>query len=536
MSQNNAGNSPTKTQSSFEEFYNNTFLIESSVDTPIESTKWPDIFLIDNGWNKAFNEKNIKKYCDTDKKSYHGDFTLDIIQKGLKIHPSKIHLVNVYEPKGNATWEPKVEKQASLERVLQTAKEGDIMLMNMELYRDPYNLPITHDPSSLEIVKKLIDKKVICIFPAGNAGVDLNDYISKYDNYLIAGSLSKSDSGLIYSSNYMTSEDSIKYITIPPERICGLSHSSAAAAVLTNYCIRKRIAEMDGESDTFLDVKTFLDNNFKDFKKPEIVYLADAPIVDNGIIKITKEQFFKWKNELNTQYKEKATFESIAKLISPINRNLFPFPRKLKFPNNQHNGVSRSISKKVLNAILNEKNKVYLGLKICFGLNEDGDIVLLASGYFKEKFDLERSTYNKHVFDMDYDTFSLNFDKDWDEGKVEAILENLELIKIDKAKRNYYIKEFRHIYKKTDTRGIIININLFKGLLEHLYSNGNDELKIMVVSDSRKMLDNETPDQEFGILVFNHDGTNPVCFIKDRVLNQADDTHTCPPMPKCDDE
>lgn len=497
----------------------------------------PKLFYIDNGWVKYLEETNKetnkpKKYCEKDKRAYHGDISLDIIKYISGIEDENICLVNVYE-KSYITGEPKVEKQSSLERVLQIAEPGDIMLMNMELYRDPYNIPITADPSSMKIVNELANKGVICIFPAGNSCIELSGYVEAPQNYILAGTVvnyyksrKTYDS---YGSNFFDKDEkNTYYFSIPEESIMGLYDSSAAAAIATGIAVSMRstwgkpIFNLKDLEDFITKFKTIVQNFSKSDEATRNSMVLPNEITSTGY---SVYQYKKWYEEFNRCPTDKATLEGLTKLMSPIHRNLFPYPKKLTFEENELQDIYKEISYKEIFDILKEfGDDGYLGLKVCFGVDENGDVKLVISGFCKEDLTLFNTSsgsscedivnHFKGVKHID-NVFYLSFER-----KTSAV---------EKA---FYISEFKR-YFKVETHGFVVSIKLLKAIFSEIYGleeGSEKKVKIMIVTDSRKMKNGDTPDQEFGVVISGKNGKNPICFIKDRVLNQA---VSCPPLKPC---
>lgn len=508
----------------------------------------PDIYIIDNGWVKYMSEEDypdIKRHYDPNQKSYHGDATVDIIRQS-KIPFDKIHLVNVYE-NSYITGEPKVEKQASLRRVLQLAKAGDIMLMNMELYRTPYNLPITADPASVEIVNELAKKGVICIFPAGNSCIDLADKIENPTNYLLVGAKNflkdevgnniKDGNGkdkLIHTSNFTTKGNMIyKALCDDCSEYFGLTQSSAAAAIVAKEIINFDRSNLKDNQDN-TEILTILLKKFRNTKGRTNPNKSNIKPIDKTNYKgtefdITSFMLEKWRKELSISYntenseKDKKNIEALANLLNPINRNLFPYPVKLKVFENDKNvnfiNFPRKFEQSILEKVVEEFKKDYLALKLCFGIDSNGNIIIIASGYIPKGFKSEKETTT--FFDVSKVAYSLYY-----EELPNSKGSDLDAYLITPTKRQFYIKEFQSYFKKTNTYGLTIGLEVLDGLLKHYYKG--DKLQFMVVSDSRNM----NSEQEFGILITNGDNEKPICIIKDRVINQADGP-SCPPVPPC---
>lgn len=501
-----------------------------SKGTPSNYSK---LFYIDNGWVKYLEETNkTKKYCEKDKLAYHGDTSLDIIKEISGIDDENIYLINVYE-KSYITGEPKVEKQSSLERVLQIAEPGDIMLMNMELYRDPYNIPITADPSSMRIVNELANKGVICIFPAGNSCIELSGYVEAPQNYLLAGTVVNYNENEktydSYGSNFFNKDEkNTYYFSIPEESIMGLYDSSAAAAIATGIAVSMRsmwsksIFNPKDLEDFITEFKKIV----QDFCKSDNVK-SSSDVLPNEITSTgySVYQYKKWYEEFNRCPTDKDTLEGLTKLMSPIHRNLFPYPKKLTFEENKLNDIYKEISYKDIFDILKEFEKQeYLGLKVCFGVDENGDVKLVISGFCKADSALFNTSsgnscedivnHFKGVKDTD-NIFYLSFER-----------------KTSQVEKAFYINEFKR-YFKVETHGFVVSIKLLKEIFGKIYGleeKSEKKVKIMIVTDSRKMKNGDTPDQEFGVVISGKNGENPICFIKDRVLNQA---VSCPPLKPC---
>ncbi len=380
--------------------------------------KWPNIYIIDNGWVDCCSKyPGINRHHDPKKKGYHGDATVDIIKES-KIPNENIFLVNVLES-SFLTGEPKVEKQASLQKVLDMAKKGDVMLMNMELYREPYNYPVTHDSVSLELVKALAKKRVICIFPAGNSCIDLVGKINLPSNYYILVG-SKNENGAIHTSNFYSDKKAIVYVNLKDDcsETHGLTNSSAAAACIT----RDVIKEISNEK---------LNNALKSSSPP-----PSPPTVIEVLLRyhdrsflLTQSMLNMWNWDLNIKH-GKESIEALAKMMNPINRNIFPYPNKIKVED-EIVKISRKVPIGVLKDAIDTIKKKYLAIRICFGINDDGNILLIASGGIS--IDFCNDANYMHLDVVSNEGFVLNYNKD-PTNKLNSIVSK---------KRTKYINRFR---------------------------------------------------------------------------------------------